>query len=82
MTPLLAFSNLFCGRSLYKIRLSFGFREWEKEVYNGKLQGKNPSLFWAIAKAFGVGYSMLGLVVLTRVSWEPSYLGILQRSSI
>lgn len=44
------------------------FREWEKEIHNAKQHGKDPSFLWAIIRAFGCGYSLLGLLAFLHVS--------------
>ena len=48
----------------------YSFREWEKEEYNAKQQDKDPSFLKAIIRAFGLGYSLLGLVAFLHVSLD------------
>lgn len=40
-------------------------------MYKANQQGKYPSFLSALRRTFGVGYSLLGLVALMRVSLTP-----------
>ena len=53
---------------VYLIFFIVVYREWEKEVHKAAQVGRDASFLCAIVRAFGLGYSLLGLVALMHVS--------------